>query len=272
MEAETSEICAGTVAEGTILEEQMKDCDEIEKRIMRPDDRLDPTDEYNIFTKIDHQYGNAKKKTIDILTNRYESLGLNSRLKNVIHGMIEEREFLARLPRKGSPDDDLKTVVHWFKLYSTVVLDEYREIPYEFALTEFKEYRNQLVHPEDGIPKADDTPEPSLLGFLTLSWIAMERILSTWEDILTLEKKDNSKLNNRETALENENPKYGFVHYVGDDHAYVTTYTEGQGGKSTFFDLRSADYFPDEYDIVKLEDKDIGRQDLTARWVKRYDL
>lgn len=272
MRDETPDPFADTVAEGTILEKQIKKCDEIENRIMLPDDRLDVTDETNIYTKINHHYGNAKEQTIDTLTDRHDSKGLISYFEYVIEGLIEERGFLSRLPRQGSIDDDLKTLVHWFKLYSTVVLDEYREIPYEFALIEFKEYRNQLVHPDDGIPKADDTPDASLLGFLTLSWIAMEKILNIWEDILNLEKNNKSKFDNRKSSLENENPKYGFVHYVGDTEAYVTTYTEGQGGKSTFFDIRSADYFPSKYDIVKLEDKDTGRQAFTARWVKRYDL
>lgn len=89
---------------------------------------------------------------------------------------------------------------------------------------------------------------------------------------------DVSDVNSRESALQSEDPKYGFVHNVRDTDVFVTTYTEGQGGKGTYFDLKSARYFLEEGDIVRLEDKQTYRHDgskrgnLTAKWVKRYDL
>jgi hypothetical protein len=276
MSADSSHSEADALVEGSVLEEQMDACDEIITDIMRPDDRLDPTDEENIFNKINLQYDRATSKTKQVLADRHESVGLNTAFKTLIEGIIEERGFLEKLGRSGRYDDDLKTVTRWFKLYATVVLDDYQEISYEFALVRFKEYRDEVIeHPQGGIPAATDKPEASLLGFLTLSWAAIEDILQMWSDLLSM---DTSDVSDHEDELDGQYPKYGFIHNLRDSEGYVTTFYEAQEGKDTWFDPELVRYFPEEGDIVKLTDwqdeKNNGRprDTLTANFVQRYDL
>lgn len=253
--------------EGTVLEEQLNQCDAIMGDIM--DERLDPTDEENIYTRVDFQYGRTKNKTIEVLSDRFEAEGLNTALKTLISGMIECQGFHSKLERDGKRDDSLETVTRWFKLYAAVVLEEQPEIPFEFVLTQFKRYRDVVIVHPDGIPTATNKPEASLLGFLTLSWTAMEEILRLWQEILT---KSQIELMNREEALEDNGPKYGFIHNLYDNEGYVTTYPEGQQGDDTYFDLDSAEYFPNEGEIVELEDEeDTVHDNRTATSLRKYN-
>ena len=254
--------------EGTVLEEQLDQCDAIMGEIM--EERLDPTDEENIYTRIDFQYGRTKKKTIEVLSDRFESEGLNTALKTLITGIIESQGFYSKLARDGQKDDDLKTVTRWFKLYAAVVLEKQPDIPFEFALIEFKKYRDVVIVHPDGIPTATGKPEASLLGFLTLSWTAMEALLRLWQEILAMSQIE---LMGREGSLDGDSPKYGFIHNLENSKGFVTTFQEGQEGKSTYFDLRSAKYFPNEGDIVELEDKESEpyHSARTATSLRRYN-
>jgi len=253
--------------EGTVLEEQLDQCNAIMGDIM--EERLDPTDEENIYTRIDFQYGRTKDKTLEVLSDRFESEGLNTALKTLISGIIECQGFHAKLERNGQRDDSLETVTRWFKLYAAVVLEKQPDIPFEFVLTQFKKYRDVVIVHPDGIPAATDKPEASLLGFLTLSWTAMEEILRLWKEMLA---KSQVELMSCEGALDGNSPKYGFIHNLFDTNAFVTTYPEGQGGDDTYFDLDSAEYFPKEGDIVELEDQEsTGHDARTATSLRKYD-
>jgi hypothetical protein len=254
--------------EGTVLEEQLDQCDAIMGDIM--EERLDPTDEENIYTRIDFQYGRTKDKTLEVLSDRFEAEGLNTALKTLISGIIECQGFHSKLERNGQRDDSLETVTRWFKLYAAVVLEKQPDIPFEFVLTQFKKYRDVVIVHPDGIPTATDKPEASLLGFLTLSWTAMEEILRLWQEILA---KSDVELIGRESALDRNSPKYGFIHNLSDTNGFVTTFPEGQDGDSTHFNLGSAEYFPNEGDVVELEDEESApRHDArTATSVRKYD-
>jgi len=254
--------------EGTVLEEQLDQCDAIMGDIM--EERLDPTDEENIYTRIDFQYGRTKDKTLEVLSDRFEAEGLNTALKTLISGIIECQGFHSKLERNGQRDDSLETVTRWFKLYAAVVLEKQPDIPFEFVLTQFKKYRDVVIVHPDGIPIATDKPEASLLGFLTLSWTAMEEILRLWQEILG---KSQIELMSRESALDGTSSKYGFIHNLFDSKGFVTTYPEAQAGDDTYFDLNSAEYFPDEGDIVELEDKEsTGYHDSrTAISLRKYN-
>jgi hypothetical protein len=254
--------------EGTVLEEQLDQCDAIMGDIM--EERLDPTDEENIYTRIDFQYGRTKDKTLEVLSDRFEAEGLNTALKTLISGIIECQGFHSKLERNGQRDDSLETVTRWFKLYAAVVLEKQPDIPFEFVLTQFKKYRDVVIVHPDGIPTATDKPEASLLGFLTLSWTAMEEILRLWQEILA---KSDVELIGRESALDRNSPKYGFIHNLSDTNGFVTTFPEGQDGDSTHFNLGSAEYFPNEGDVVELEDEESApRHDArTATSVRKYN-
>ncbi|QLG28161.1 hypothetical protein HUG10_11645 [Halorarum halophilum] len=254
------------ILEGTVLEEQFEECDEIMRDIMA--DRLDPQDEENLYTRIDFQYGRTKEKTVEVLSDRFEADGLNTAMKTLIAGIIEAQGFHFKLERNGKRDDSLENVTRWFKLYAAVVLEESPEIPFEFALTRFKKYRDVVIVHPDGIPSATNRPEASLLGFLTLAWTAMEEILQLWEKILA---KSQIELMGRESALEGDNPKYGFIHNRYETRGFVTTYVEGQEGPDTRFTLDSARYFPDEGDVVELEDESArGRDYREATYLQQY--
>ncbi|MFP8957632.1 hypothetical protein ACLI4Y_12960 [Natrialbaceae archaeon A-CW3] len=242
--------------EGTVLEDQMDKCDELIEDIVM--DRMDPTDVEDPYNKVNFHYGRAKDKSKKLLSNRFESIDLNNALKLVVRGIIEERGFDSKLARSGQKDDDLKTTVRWFKLYSAIILNKQPEIKYENDLIRFKEYRdNTTEHRYEGVPAATYRPEGSLLGFLTLSWIALEHILRLWGDILSLSPND---IEDKYDDLNTTSPKYGFIHYRGYNHGYVTTFPEGQNGDSTKFEKHAPDYFPDEGDIVKLYDSRDGNQ------------
>ncbi|EMA44262.1 hypothetical protein [Halococcus saccharolyticus] len=254
--------------EGTVLEEQLDQCDAIMGDIM--EERLDPTDEENIYTRIDFQYGRTKDKTLEVLSDRFEAEGLNTALKTLISGIIECQGFHAKLERNGQRDDSLETVTRWFKLYAAVVLEKQPDIPFEFVLTQFKKYRDVVIVHPDGIPTATDKPEASLLGFLTLSWTAMEEILRLWQEILS---KSDVELIGRESALDGNTPKHGFIHNLSDTRGFVTAYPEGQEGDDTHFDLDSAEYFPKEGDVVELEDEESAphHDARTANSLRKYD-
>jgi hypothetical protein len=78
----------------------------------------------------------------------------------------------------------------------------------------------------------------------------------------------------RESALEGNSPKYEFIHNLFDTKGFVTTYPEAQAGDDTYFDLDSAEYFPEEGDIVELEDKESSgyHNSRTATSLRRYSL
>lgn len=260
--------------EGTVLESQIQKCDELMGDIVTP--RLDPNDEEDIYNKIDFHFGRAKEDTYELLGNRFRSVGLNNALKTVIHGIIEEQGFDHKLARRGQKDDDLKRTTWWLKLYAGVVLDKHPKISYEEYLIEFKQYRDEIIeHPSETIPSASYQPEGSLLGFLTLTWSAMEDLIRLWGEILSQSSED---LEDRQEKLRGEDPKHGFIHKINDYEGFVTTYPEGQAGQATYFDLRSINNFPKEGDIVCLEDyqdtykSGDPRKNLTANWVRRYDL
>lgn len=236
--------------EGTILEDEIAECEEIIEVIM--DGRLDPSDEENIYTRIDLQFERAKEDTFETLESRFESLGLYNAFRYLIQGIIEEQWFDDKLTRDGQTDHDLKTVTYWFKLYSTVILDSHADISYEFALIRFKDYRNTVTaHSQGGIPAATHRPEASLLGFLTLAWKAIRDILEQWALILSL---DEETLQRRRQKLDSEDPKYGFVSNLQDFQGFIVSYTEGQQGRDTHFNLGGVQYFPEEGDIVQFTD------------------
>jgi hypothetical protein len=248
--------------EGPVSEELIRDqvdtCNEKVSEIM--DEELDVSEESNIYEKIDGYLGNVENATFECFTNRRQTSTLFDQLKWLLRGLIQERgeDFVQKLQydTKGINDNPVE-LCHWYKLYSTVGLRESINIKHLPAIRQFNTYRvDNISHPSN-LPSPEGGTDPVLLSHILLIWYAIEELIDLWRRVL-----DEENLDTNLATLEDGNDfGVGFISKMLGDHGFITSYQEGEAGKSIRIEPKHVGYFPSEGDIVYFQAEQRTRGD-----------
>jgi len=224
------------------------------------DEQFDVAEEDSIYEKIDGFLGNVENATLECFANRRQTSTLFDQLKWFLRGLIEERgeEFAKKLEYddRGINDNPVE-LCRWYKLYATVGLNEAVEIEHITAIEQFNTYRvDNISHPSD-LPSPEGGTDPVLLSHILLLWYAIEELIDLWGRLL-----DEDDLETRLGVLSDDHEfQIGFVSKTLGDHGFITSYQQGESGKSIRMEPEDVAYFPSEGDIVYFQAEQQHRDD-----------
>jgi hypothetical protein len=236
-----------------MIEEQIDKCFDLLADIIEP--RIDVESDDDVYQKIDEYFGWVEQSTRDSFQDRFNTAQLYNYLRYVFLGLADEQGYRDKLQREVGGEirneDNVVNAYRWFKTYSTVLLDEEIEISYTFALENLNEYReDEIAHPKE-LLSPDQQADPVLLSSLLLIWNALEGVIRTWGRILDL---DDDTYEERRRLLDDDHDFHiGFVDHVEGRVGYVTSFQEGEAGKSIRIEPQYVEYFPSEGDVVILK-------------------
>ena len=239
-----------------LLREQIDKCNEKVKEII--EDRIDVADEDDIYRKIDGYLGNVEKATLACFTDRNLTSTLFDQIKWFLRALIEERGFEQKIERRnGKHKDNPVHLTYWFKLYATVGLNEKIEIENMDGIERLNTYREDIISHPETLPSPEGGTDPVLLSSLLLIWHAIEELVDLWGQLL-----DKENLNSRLELLRQDHEfQIGFVADLRGDHGYITSYQNGESGKSTRIEPKHVSFFAAEGDIVQFEAEQQQRRD-----------
>lgn len=231
-----------------IIREQIDTCKYMLGEII--EGRMDVEAEEDIYRDIDGFLGNVEEATLDCFIDRKNTSTLFDQLKWLLRALIKERGYEEKLVYDdGEISDNPVEICRWFKLYATVGLNTEVEIQNIIAIEQFGKYReDNISHPTE-LPSPQGGTDPVLLSSLLLMWYAIEEIIDLWGQLL-----DEEELDTHLQLLDESNDVHiGFVSRTLGDHGYITSYQNGESGKSIRMEPQHVAFFPSEGDIVRLE-------------------
>lgn len=234
-----------------MLGNQINKCQDLVEEILT---NLDQEEKSVVYSNIGHSFETLKKLSKDVFAYPKGTNTIFSSFKDLLTAIAEERGYRDKMIRNknGEMRKEFEKSLFWFKLYSQVILNEPREIRYEYAYRNFKNHRNAMDHE---FLSEEAEFHPVKISLVIMLWYTMEDVLKRWKQIVELSE---DKIKERTNLLEKEEDdelKYGFIHriekYQHDEkdkfikRGFITSYLEGEDGKSTYF----------EVDQLKIENK-----------------
>lgn len=237
---------------GELIQEQIEQCTTLLADIIEP--RIDADSDDDVYRKIDSYFGMVEQSTKECFEDRFNTAQLYNDLRYIFLSIASEQGYYEKLQRETGggirTEDNVVNTYRWFKTYATVLLNEEIDLPYAFAIENLNTYReDRIVHPTE-LPSPDQQADPVLLSSLLLIWNALEGVIRTWGRILDL---DEDVYEARKQLLsESHEFHIGFVDHVSGRVGYITSFQEGEGGKSVRMEPQHVEYFPSEGDVVVL--------------------
>ena len=263
--------------DGTVLEDQIRECDEIIEDIRERHGARSESDSDSPVEKVYSIYQSLRASSVRGFSDRYQASALYPALKDFLLALGEERgyehlmRFTTRLGTDGATPD---IGVYWLKLYTGVVLETQPEITFERSVSHFKEHRDKMVVHSEKVKDGRKSPDPTFVNSVVPLWFALEDILDLWRRVLDM---DPDERETREFVLKGEiSPdggyatyRYGFVNKLnhveesGRKVGFITDYQNGQDGKGSRFTIEDVDFFPQVGDIVQFQAEQQTRYDGT---------
>lgn len=250
--------------DGTLLSDPIETCDGLISDIVRS--HQGTHSEAELLEKAYELYKEVRINSIGAFESRFGASALYDALKSFLRCIGEEcgyehhMHYRTNYGRK-EVSDAINIGMYWFKLYAAVVLDIQPEIKYEWAVSDFKEHRDEQVSHPESIQMPGKGPDPIFVSSVVPLWYVLEDVLRYWRSILD---KDLDRRDEREQILRGEiapdgglaTYRYGFINNINHrkgrkDEGYITGYQNGENGKNSRFVVGDADFFPSVGDIVR---------------------
>jgi len=266
---------SGSLLDGTVLEDQIQECDKIIKDIR--DRHESDSDPESTVEKTYSIYKSLQESSVRGFSDRYQASALYPALKDFLRTLGEERGYdhLMKFSTRFGTDAVTPDIgVYWLKLYTGVVLETQPDITFERSISHFKEHRDKMVVHSEKVQDGRRGPDPTFVNSVVPLWFALEDILKLWRSVLDM---DSDKRERREYVLKGEvSPdgglatyRYGFINKLnyeeesGQKVGFITDYQDGQDGKGSRFTIEDVDFFPQEGDIVQFQAEQQTRHDGT---------
>jgi hypothetical protein len=256
------------IGDGTVLQDQIEACDQIMDGIIESHQDPSMTSEEDQLERIYGLYKHVRTNSIQAFNNRFQASALYDALKSLFRSIGQKQgyEHLMHYMTKYGKErisDDIDNCVHWFKLYSGIVLETQPEITYEWAVSHFKEYRDMRVSHPETIQAPSEEPDPTYVSSIVPLWCVLEDVFRLWRKVLDMAEDDRET---REYVLQGEidpdggleTDRYGFIRDLNHrpdeaDKGYITDYRTGEDGGGCVFNVGDTDFFPSVGDVVQYQ-------------------
>lgn len=221
-----------------IMEDQINNCEKLIEEILL--ELLDLEENKKVYEKADINFDTLKKTTIDIFRYSKQIEAFFGSYKELLTAIADDRGYLNKMKRfDNGVKCEFEKSLYWFKMYSEIIIKNPRNIRYEYAYRNLKNFRNADYHQ---YLSREAQFHPVIVSLIIMLWYTLEDILERWKKIIEMDNevvKERRKILNSESE---EDKKYGFIDYVcyridKPSYGFITSYIEGEGGDSTYFDM-----------------------------------